>query len=209
MSRDRAKSGVNTRDRGRKFVAQLRCAAWLPRCRGRHQPVAAAFPAQILGNFATAPGDEPHECADPSRGACTGVMSRRWLSTRGASGFAAHAARTQPRVGAPAVEPPNNSTWRSSAPAGATEQMLSAAVTRRARAAGALKGPGAEKRPEQRPRSATYGRSPGWGQASGHEIWEGHGVARALSAAAVLTIPLKFRMDRRVSTLSTHRPRAP
>ena len=94
MSRDRAKSGVNTRDRGRKFVAQLRCAAWLPRCRGRHQPVAAAFPAQILGNFATAPGDEPHECADPSRGACTGVMSRRWLSTRGASGFAAHAART-------------------------------------------------------------------------------------------------------------------
>ena len=67
----------------------------LPRCRGRHQPVAAAFPAQILGNFATAPGDEPHECADPSRGACTGVMSRRWLSTRGASGFAAHAARTQ------------------------------------------------------------------------------------------------------------------
>ena len=179
----------------------------LPRCRGRHQPVAAAFPAQILGNFATAPGDEPHECADPSRGACTGVMSRRWLSTRGASGFAAHAARTQPMVGAPAVEPPKNSTWRSSAPAGTTEQMLSAAVTRRARAAGALKGPGAEKRPEQRPRSATYGRSPGWGQASASWIREGHGVTRALSAAAVLTKTTKFRMDRRLSTLSAHRPR--
>ena len=55
----------------------------LPRCRGRHQPVAAAFPAQILGNFATAPGDEPHECADPSRGACTGVMSRRAYSAKG------------------------------------------------------------------------------------------------------------------------------
>ena len=86
--------------------------------------MAAAFPAQILGNFATAPGVEPHECADPSRGACTGVMSRRWLSTRGASGFAAHAARTQPMVGAPAVEPPKNSTWRSSAPAGTTVALL-------------------------------------------------------------------------------------
>ena len=41
-------------------------------------------------------------------------------------------------MGAPAVEPPNNSTWRSSALAGTAEQMLSAAVTRRARAAGAL-----------------------------------------------------------------------
>ena len=41
-------------------------------------------------------------------------------------------------MGAPAVEPPNNSTWRSSALAGTTEQMLSAAVTRRGRAAGAL-----------------------------------------------------------------------
>ena len=69
-------------------------------------------------------------------------------------------------MGAPAVEPPNNSTSRSSAPAGTTEQMLSAAVTRRARAAGALKGPGAEKRPEQRPRSATCGRSPEWRSSS-------------------------------------------
>ena len=41
-------------------------------------------------------------------------------------------------VGAPAVEPPKNSTWRSSAPAGTTEHMMSAAVTRRERAAGAL-----------------------------------------------------------------------
>ena len=85
---------------------------------------AAAFPAQILGNFATAPGVEPHECADPSRGACAGAMSRRWLSTRGVRGFAAHAARAQPRVGAPAVEPPKNSTWLSSAPAGTTEHTM-------------------------------------------------------------------------------------
>ncbi|EOD17324.1 hypothetical protein EMIHUDRAFT_209953 [Emiliania huxleyi CCMP1516] len=42
------------------------------------------------------------------------------------------------RVGAPAVEPPNNSTWRSSVPAGTTKHMMSAAVARRARAAGAL-----------------------------------------------------------------------
>ena len=48
-------------------------------------------------------------------------------------------------MGAPAVEPPNNSTWRSSALAGTTEQMLSAAVTRRGRAAGALCGAGARK----------------------------------------------------------------
>ena len=48
-------------------------------------------------------------------------------------------------MGAPAVEPPNNSTWRSSAPAGTTEQMLSAAVTRRGRAAGALCGAGARR----------------------------------------------------------------
>ena len=41
-------------------------------------------------------------------------------------------------MGAPAVEPPKNSTWRSSAPAGTTEHMMSAAVTRRGRAAGAL-----------------------------------------------------------------------
>ena len=41
-------------------------------------------------------------------------------------------------MGAPAVEPPNNSTWRSSAPAGTTKHMMSAAVARRARAAGAL-----------------------------------------------------------------------
>ena len=156
----------------------------VPRCRGRHQPVAAAFPAQILGNFATAPGVEPHECADPSRGACAGVMSRRWLSTRGASGFAAHAARTQPMVGAPAVEPPKNSTWLSSAPAGTTKHMMSAAVTRRARAAGALKGPGAEKRPEQRPRSATCGRSPGMrsssrrGKSGASSITGGLGVQR-------------------------------
>ena len=34
-------------------------------------------------------------------------------------------------MGAPAVEPPKNSTWRSSAPAGTTEHMMSAAVTRR------------------------------------------------------------------------------
>ena len=47
-------------------------------------------------------------------------------------------------MGAPAVEPPNNSTWRSSALAGTAEQMLSAAVTRRARAAGALCGAGAQ-----------------------------------------------------------------
>ncbi|EOD26210.1 hypothetical protein EMIHUDRAFT_367024 [Emiliania huxleyi CCMP1516] len=47
--------------------------------------------------------------------------------------------------GEPAVEPPNNSTWRSSAPAGTTEHMLSAAVTRRGRAAGALCGAGARK----------------------------------------------------------------
>ena len=33
-------------------------------------------------------------------------------------------------MGAPAVEPPNNSTWRSSALAGTTEHMMSAAVTR-------------------------------------------------------------------------------
>ena len=58
-----------------------------------------------------------------------------------------------------------------------------------------------------RPRTATCGRSPGWRQASGHEIWEGHGVARALSAAAVLTRTTKFRMDRRVSTFSRHRSR--
>ncbi|EOD26208.1 hypothetical protein EMIHUDRAFT_367023 [Emiliania huxleyi CCMP1516] len=45
----------------------------------------------------------------------------------------------------PAVEPPNNSTWRSSALAGTTEQMMSAAVTRRGRAAGALCGAGARK----------------------------------------------------------------
>ena len=43
-------------------------------------------------------------------------------------------------MGAPAVEPPKNSTWRSSAPAGTTEHMMSAAVTRRGRAAGALCG---------------------------------------------------------------------
>ena len=36
-------------------------------------------------------------------------------------------------MGAPAVEPPKNSTWRSSAPAGTTEHMMSAAVTRRGR----------------------------------------------------------------------------
>ena len=33
-------------------------------------------------------------------------------------------------MGAPAVEPPNGSTWRSSALAGKTERMLSAAVAR-------------------------------------------------------------------------------
>ena len=48
-------------------------------------------------------------------------------------------------MGAPAVEPPKNSTWRSSALAGTTEYMMSAAVTRRGRAAGALCGAGARK----------------------------------------------------------------
>ena len=112
-------------------------------------------------------------------------------------------------MGAPAVEPPNNSTWRSSALAGTTEQMLSAAVTRRARAAGALCGAGAQKRRGAAPRTATCGRLPGWRQASASWIREGHGVTRALSAAAVLTKTTKFRMDRRVSTLSAHRARAP
>ena len=45
-------------------------------------------------------------------------------------------------MGAPAVEPPNDSTLCSSALAGTTEHMLSAAVARRERAAGALCGPG-------------------------------------------------------------------
>ena len=64
-------------------------------------------------------------------------------------------------MGAPAVEPPNKSTWRSSALAGTTEYMMSAAVTRRGRAAGALCGAGVRKQRERRPRSATYGRSTG------------------------------------------------
>ena len=36
---------------------------------------------------------EPHECVDPSRGACAGVMSRRWLSTCGVSGLCAKGRR--------------------------------------------------------------------------------------------------------------------
>ena len=51
-------------------------------------------------------------------------------------------------MGAPAVEPPNDSTLCSSALAGTIKRMLSAAVARRERAAGALCGPGAQKRRE-------------------------------------------------------------
>ena len=98
-------------------------------------------------------------------------------------------------MGAPAVEPPKNSTWRSSAPAGTTEHMLSAAVTRRARAAGALKGPGAEKRPEQRPRSATCGRSPGMRSSS----------RRGKSGASSITGGLGVQQQRSKRGKNTHK----
>ena len=71
-------------------------------------------------------------------------------------------------MGAPAVELPNNSTWRSSAPAGTTEHMMSAAVTRRARAS-AGEPPRAVGRREERVAVSFAG-------TAGQVIWVDEGV---------------------------------